>query len=250
MRAAPRFLAVCLLLLLGGCKTQLYASLSERDAMDMVAILLDHGIQASRTLAKDNTSTVEVDEGQVAAAVNLLRANRYPRADFESMGDVFQQKGMVSSPTAERARYMYGLTQELSRTLSDIDGVLTARVHVVLPQDDPLAGDGKPAAAAVFVRYDSHVAIVKLLPQIKMLVANSIEGLSYDKVSVVLLPVDVLQAVRPAHLATAAGGGVDLGWVLAILWPVGGGAVLLWRRYRPRAEPVVAVTPPKLRRVA
>lgn len=262
----PSLLLCCTLLLpLCACKAQLYTSLSERDAMSMVSILREHGMAADRVIAKDGTSTIEVDDSRIAEAVALLRANRYPRTDYESLGDVFQQKGMISSPTAERARYVYGLTQELSRTLSDIDGVLTARVHVVLPQDDPLDSTGKPAAAAVFIRYDSRNAMDRLLPQIKLLVANSIEGLSYDKVSVVLLPVTlpaVAADMAPATARAAASGGKTLpasggttlpasgGWILAVAWPLGFGGWLLWRRRARAAGGGTAVPAPRLRRVA
>jgi len=239
-----------MLLLLAGCKTQLYSSLSENDAMDMVSILLQHDIAADRVIAKDGTSTVQVDEGRVADAVALLRANRYPRTAYATMGDVFEQKGMVSSPTAERARFIYALSQELSRTLGGIDGVLTARVHIVLPQNEPLEGDNRPAAAAVFIRHDAQAPMVKLLPQIKMLVANSIEGMSYDKVSVVLLPVP-LPATPKLQAPPSAGLWPLAGWGMAAAWPLIGGAFLLWQRRARRSSPaVVEALPPNLRRVS
>ena len=246
MRAA----SVCLaLLLLAGCKAQLYSSLSERDAMEMVSILLQHGISASRVIAKDGTSTVEVDEGRIADAVSLLNANRYPRTAYATMGQVFEQKGMVSSPTAERARFIYALSEELSRTLGDIDGVLTARVHIVLPNNDPLDGDSRPAAAAVFVRYDAENSMAKLLPQIKTLVANSIEGLSYDKVSVVLLPVP--RPVVPKIPEPATGAWPLIGWAVAAAGALAGGGFLAWRRRLDRQEPSsVKALPPNLRRVS
>ncbi len=242
--------ALCLALpLLAGCKAQLYSALSESDAMDMVSILLQHDIAADRVVAKDGTSTVEVDDGHIADAVRLLQANRYPRTAYATMGDVFEQKGMVSSPTAERARFIYALSQELSRTLGGIDGVLTARVHIVLPDNAPLEGDSQPAAAAVFIRHDAETPIVKLLPQIKMLVANSIEGLSYDKVSVVLLPVP--RPAMPKLRAPAASLWSLLAWAMALGWPAAGGGILLWRRWSERrAAANIEVLPPNLRRVS
>ena len=242
VRAARRAAVVLsLALLLAGCKTQLYTALNQQDAMEMIAILLQHGIAADRVIAKDGTSTIEVDGGRIADAVTLLRENRYPRTDYESMGDVFKQQGMIASPTAERARYDYGLSQELSRTLSDIDGVLTARVHIVLPDNDPLDGDGKPSAAAVFIRYDQRIDVSKLLPQIKMMVADSVEGLAYDKVSVVVLPV-VLPPVAPLVPMTPTGG-PDWLWFLAVPPPLAGGAFAAWK-WRARLLPGRRKAPP------
>lgn len=84
---------------------------------------------------------------------------------------------------------IYALSQELSRTVSEIDGVLSARVHLVLPENDPLRQQLVPSSASVFIRHRASVAIGDLLPQVKLLVANGIAGLTYDKVSVVLVPV-------------------------------------------------------------
>lgn len=223
--------ACLLLLLLAGCKTDLYTRLDEREANEMVAILLHGGIDADRAVAKDGTSSVEVEKERVADAVDLLEARRHPRERFETMAQVFAPRGLIASPVEERARYIYALGQEIERTLSDIDGVISARVQVVLPQNDPLGQASAPAAAAVFIRYDSAVDVPALLPQIKTTTANSIQGLAYDHVSVVLLPVasrapDLLPAQRPAGsfpVAAAAS-------VAALLLAAAGGGGWLWRR--------------------
>ncbi len=120
-------------LALAGCKTDLYTKLNEREANEMVALLLGNGIDASRAVAKDGTSIVRVDEKRLAQAIELLRAGGYPRQTFTNMGEVFKTSGLIASPTEERARFVYALSEELSRTISDIDGVLSARIHVVLP---------------------------------------------------------------------------------------------------------------------
>ena len=106
------------------------------------------------------------------------------------MGQVFKKDGLVSSPTQERAQMIFALSQELSRTVSEIDGVLSARVHLVLPENDPLRQQLVPSSASVFIRHRSNAAVGNLVPQVKMLVANGVAGLSYDKVSVILVPVD------------------------------------------------------------
>jgi type III secretion protein J len=179
-----------ILLALAGCKTELYTGLDEREANEMIALLIKNGIDADRVRAKDGSSSLHVGGSRFAEAVDLLKANSYPRERFANMGEVFKTSGLIASPTEERARFIYALSQELARTINDIDGVITARIHVVLPKNDLLRQDATLSSASVFIRHDARVPLKQLLPQIKMLVANSIEGLAYEKVSVVFVPVD------------------------------------------------------------
>ena len=123
-----------------------------------------------------------------ADAVDVLRAQGLPHEHFDTIADVFKGNGLVVSPTEERARMIYALGEELSRTLSDIDGVLTARVHIVMPDNDPLSRDTAPSAASVFLATRLGADTTGLIPQVKMLVANAVAGLTYDKVSVVMRP--------------------------------------------------------------
>lgn len=220
MRARAVWPGKCLplvaLLLLGACKTEIYTSLPEQEANDIVSILLQNRIAAEKLQAKDGTDTVMVEQSQFAQAVALLKDQGFPRKKFESMGDVFQQSSLVASPMQERARFLWALSQELSGTVSEIDGVLTARVQVVLPDNDLLQRNPTPSSASVFIRYDAESQAASLVPQIKMLVANSVEGLSYDRVSVVLVPVArrpapaTVEAEMPDPLPVALGGGVLL----------------------------------------
>ena len=190
---------------LAGCQAELYSKLGEREANDMIALLHKNGIAAERSFAKDGTNQIKVEESQLAQAIELLKANGLPRRTFTNMGEVFKSSGLISSPTEERARFIYALSEELSRTISDIDGVLSARIHVVLPKNDLLRQDATPSSASVFIRHDARAPLKSLLPHVKMLVANSIEGLSYEKVSVVLVPVErpSIEAVAPRTVGAA-----------------------------------------------
>lgn len=194
MRATIRsVLPLLALLALTACKTQLDAGLTERQANEETALLLHHGIPASRAAdAKTGTITVWVEQSRFADAVALLRAHGLPKPHFASVADVFNGNGLIVSPTAEHARLLYALGQELAQTISDIDGVLAAHVQIVMSDSDPLQRDPPPAAASVFVKYLPGSDVSALVPQIKMLVAGGVAGLSYDKVSVVLVP-----AARP-----------------------------------------------------
>lgn len=196
-RLATSVLAVLLVVLLSACQEELYTGLNEREANEMLALLLQHGISASKAADKDSLVSLSVEKTQLPAAVDLLRTHGFPRETYDTVGQVFQKQGLVSSPTEDHIRLVYALSQELNDTLSRIDGVLSARVHVVMPETSPTGQSMGPSSAAVFIRYQSNFDLDQLVPQIKTLVANSIEDLSYDRVSVALFPVDTLVPRSP-----------------------------------------------------
>jgi type III secretion protein J len=180
-------LAGCLAL--AACKVDLYTNLDERQANEMVAALARSGIPAERSLAKNGRLSIAVDQQRFAEAIEVLRAIGLPRNSYANLGEVFKNDGLVSSPVEERARLIFALSQELSESVSSIDGVLSARVHLALPENDLMKRTLLPSSASVFIRYRADAPVPALVPQIKMLVTNGVEGLSYDKVAVVLVPV-------------------------------------------------------------
>ena len=189
-RISPPRLTACiaLVLALAGCKVELYSGLNETEANEIVAALADGRIAARKEHVDGADWQVQVDEDRVGQALDLLRAQGLPRQHYASMGDMFQKQGLVSTPAEERMRYVFAVSQELSRTLRSIDGVVEARVHVVIPQDDPLSDKVRPSSAAVFIKHRPDVDLRLLAPAVKDLVAHSIEGLAPDRVALTLFP--------------------------------------------------------------
>lgn len=203
LRRILPMLALLPLLLLAACKTELHRGLAENEANEIVAVLMRAGIPATRGADKVGTSlTVSVEESRFADAVDLLRQRGLPRRKHAAMTDIFKGDGLVASPTEERARYMYAISEGLAGTIAQIDGVLSARVHIVLPENDALRRDPTPSSAAVFIRHAPEAAVGDVVPQIKMLVANAVAGLSYDKVSVVV--VSAAATTAPAQTEASA----------------------------------------------
>jgi type III secretion protein J len=188
-------------LLLSGCGPEvLYSNLSEADANTMMGLLLMRNIQAVKIPQKENLFSISVPRQQFAAATDLLRWFGIPGEKFSGIGEVFKKTGIVSSPSEEKIRFMYALSQQISETLSHIDGVLVARVSLVLPKNDPYTETLTPSSASVFLKFRPGRVPPTLTPQIKTLVMKSVEGLNYDNVSVVIMQSENVDYYYPLHI--------------------------------------------------
>lgn len=236
------FVLIAVAALLAGCKEQtLYGDLTERQANEVVAALREGGIDAQK-LREEKAYAVQVGGDDFPAAVQLMRAQGLPRESYDTLGQVFKREGFVSTPLEERARLLYALSQELSNTVASIDGVVNARVHLVVPEKHPLDDKPQPAAASVFIKHRPDVDLAALTPKIRALILNSVEGLPADKVTVALFP--ALPAPVTAH--------APIQQPLSAWWPallamggaslIGAGWLVRSRRPRPTAtEPALVV---------
>jgi type III secretion protein J len=238
-------LLALLLGLLGGCSGQitLQTGLSDRDANEIVTLLRRNGIHATKTQVKTGV-TLAVAETELARATELMQAAGLPRRAHDQLGQIFKKDGMISTPMEERARYLHALSQELEFTLSQIDRVVVARVHVVLPERVAPGEPVQPSSASVFVKFRAPFDEDLLVPRIKRLVASSIPGLSSEdeqhKLSVVLVPAEAIastvewQTVGPLMLEAGSARLLRLwGWLALGALVLGAGAsagFVVWRR--------------------
>jgi type III secretion protein J len=179
--------------LLSGCgKVSLYSKLDEREANEMVSILAQAEINAEKRNLDGKTWSVFVPQSEFASANDSLRASGYPKEKFQSLCDIFKREGFISSSLEERARMICGLQQELARTVALIDGVVDARVHISVPERDPLSDKQRPASASVAIKHKAEARLEALASDIKVLVVNSVEGLPYENVTVKLFTAEPL----------------------------------------------------------
>jgi type III secretion protein J len=223
------YLALSFLLTACGSKIELLAEVSESEANDVLAVLLNAGIDASKKPGKEGMVSLDVNQSDVAKAIDVMRAEGLPRERFVKMGEVFRKEGMISSPLEERVRYIWALSQELSATVSQVDGVIKARVHVVLPERGSGGDPTLPSSAAVFIKHKAGYNLEDVQAQIKRLISNSIPGLSAEKVSVVLLPAmskaqaeEIENNVKLSQAAMAAARKSNVSMRPELLWTIVG----------------------------
>ncbi|HEY1059677.1 MAG TPA: type III secretion inner membrane ring lipoprotein SctJ [Limnobacter sp.] len=215
---------------LAACSKQvvLHTNLSESDANEIYTALLNQGIPANKVSGKEGFSvTVPLDSSRTALTV--LQKEGLPKRHKESLGEVFKKDNLISSPLEERARYLYGLSQEIEKTLMTIDGVVSARVHIVLPDKVQPNEASAHATAAVLIKYRSDSNFPVNVPKVRTLVYRSlpgVEGPEVQTVSVVALPNENLPDSSAAVVwyGPIAVTSDSESWFLGLLWGFG----LLW----------------------
>lgn len=186
-------------LILSGCsdRVELHRQLSEQEANEVVAELADKHIRAQKIPAKDGV-VVAVSTADIGRAVRTLEAAGLPKVARTTLGDTFRKEGVISTPLEERARYIYALSQELEATLSNIDGVIVARVHVVLPERIAPGEPVQPASASVFIKHDPRLDPDNIRARVRRMVASSIPGMTTavdnpQKLTVIFVPATTYQ---------------------------------------------------------
>jgi type III secretion protein J len=239
---------VSIVLFLCGCNhSDLYTGVTEHQANEMVALLQTAGIPAQKEPREAGVYALTTSQENFGSAIALLQANGLPRGSFDNVGQVFKKEGFVSSPTEERARLTYALSQELAGTLQNIDGVIVARVHLAVPEKDPLLDKPKPASASVFIKHRPGRDLGSQVGQMKALLVNGVEGLPYDNVTVALFPAEM---PSPTTVPARSGlngplrGVAGAAGIAGIAVASGVGLVLLvwgvWMWWRNRSKPVLS----------
>lgn len=181
-------IAAATALALTGCSRSVTSDVAERDATDIVVALSAYGIAASKKTDDGKRWSVSVQSDDWADAAQVISASGLPRQDNIGMAELMKKDSLVSSPGAERAKMMYALGNELSRSLLDIEGVVTARVHLVVPDRNPFRLAEQASSASVLIKHSTLLKPAELEPSIKNFISRSAEGLKPEAVSVTFVP--------------------------------------------------------------
>lgn len=160
----------------------LYGKLDDAEAAKVMAALDDAKIpyQTGR-----GGSSILVPSDKVYQMRAQLAAKGIPRG--EGVGfEIFDKPNFGISDFVQRANYLRAIQGELSRTISQIDMVESSRVMIVMPENRLLVDTQKKPTASVFVRTRGNGQLPSsAINSIRFLVANAVEGLQANSVSVV-----------------------------------------------------------------
>ncbi|MGC4116478.1 MAG: secretion protein [Myxococcales bacterium] len=241
------------MLALGGCKQTLQHGLDEAQANEIETLLHGAGIEARKVKegGRDARYAIEVSEESVSAALKLLNDYGLPREKAPGFGEVFGKGSMIPTAVEENALFLHALSGEIARTLGALEGVISARVHVVAAPANQASALRKPiqprASVLLKVRNGSLENLENRKGELQALVAGSVEGLDASSVSVMLseLPVppskvgSAEEPVEPSRLPLLLAAGI-----VAVLSGLLAFAFLTVRRLQREAAAATPVAEP------
>lgn len=129
--------------------------------------------------------SIYVPRGEVHQMRMKLATQGIPKG--EGMGyELLDKNTLGMSDFMQHANYNRAVQGELARTISKFSGIESARVMIVSPENRLLIDPGRHATASVFLTMrGTGRPKVEAVSAIQMLVANSVEGLNVNHVSVV-----------------------------------------------------------------
>ena len=158
----------------------LYSDLSHKEAAEVVTYLRDNDIDYK---VKDNGSTVLVPSSKIYESRMALAKDSLPRGEVGF--ELFDKVKFGMSNLAQKVNYRRALQGELSKTITQLDGVEWAKVQIVIPEPSLFIEDEKPSTASVVLKMRKRNALnAAKIAGITHLVSTSVEGLDPENITI------------------------------------------------------------------
>lgn len=163
--------------------TVLFSNVSDKEASEIVNALNSAGIPYQL----DNRSgAITVPAKQVHAARLKLAEQGLPKSSGFGLEIMEGGSSFSTSQFMENARYQHALETELARTISSLQPVQAARVHLAVPKSTVFLGKKQAPGASVLLQlYGGRSVTDAQVSAIVHLVASSIPDLEAGQVTVV-----------------------------------------------------------------
>jgi flagellar M-ring protein FliF len=160
----------------------IYTNLSVTSANSIEATLANAGFKVS--LSEDGSS-VMVPRSDAARARMVLAETGMP-IDGDPGWELFDEKsGLAMNSFLQKINRMRAMEGELARSIQTLDGISTARVHLVLPDREPFSRQAPAPRASIIVRPDPGRAVTrKQAVAVRTLVASAVAELDLARVTV------------------------------------------------------------------
>lgn len=228
--------------LAAACNVDIYHDLSERRASESLLALRAAGIHAEKRIEQRGSGgrpgafALSVPRSDETRALALLADRGLPRPPEASVAG---SSKLLFLPSSQRAEAAVAQSAAVAETLERMPEVSEARVHLALPEPEPLSSQGSlRPSAAVYLKLRAPLSVSS--GEIAQLVAHAVPGLDAQDVSVLStqaaasLPVSALALTQLGPFRVAPESRSALLFLLGALCLLGvacaGLGVLAWPR--------------------
>jgi flagellar M-ring protein FliF len=160
----------------------LYGHMEDGEAAKVIAAL-DEAKIPYKTSA--GNGSIYVPSDKVHTVRMQLAGKGVGRGDMVGY-EIFDKPNFGLSDFVQRANYLRAIQGELARTISQLNEIAMARVMIVMPENRLLVDNQKHPTASVFVKVKGNSQLdAQGINSIRFLVANAVEGLQANHVTVV-----------------------------------------------------------------
>ena len=161
----------------------LYSGLDEQDAASVVSALetarVDYQLGAGGTM-------IQVDAGEISRTRLMLAEQGLPKGGAVGLAELFAEPKFGRTKFDQKVLYLRGLQGELERTITNLDAVGRARVHVTMPERAVFEDEKIPPTASVTLNLLSGRRLSDAnVMAIQHMIAAAVEGLETEQVTVV-----------------------------------------------------------------
>ena len=161
--------------------TTLYAELSDTELSQIADAL-----KQSKIKYKISAGNIMVPANDMEKARMQLASQGLPNTKPKGFDILNEDQSFGTSQFIQSARYQHALEQELTRSVSALRNVRSARVHLALPKESVFVRNRKKASASVIVNlYSGHRMSDEQISAITYMVASSVPNLQVEEVTVV-----------------------------------------------------------------
>jgi flagellar M-ring protein FliF len=188
--------AAAIFMNLGQPKALLYSNLDLKEAGSITAALDQAGVKYE---VKGDGSTILVPRDQVASTRLMLSSKGLPTAGSVGYEIFDQANALGQTDFVQQLNRQRALEGELARTIRGLDGITSARVHLVLPKRQIFEEEAEQPSASVNISVGGREPGPDQVRAIQNLVAGAVPNMKPDRVTVV-----------DQHAKTLSGGDVGM----------------------------------------
>ncbi|MEX0614908.1 MAG: flagellar basal-body MS-ring/collar protein FliF, partial [Methylophaga sp.] len=178
----------------------LFSGMQPQESAEVVETLNQMGVSYK---LEQSSGAIMVPAADLQSLRLKLAAEGLPRSTAQGMEMLNQEQGFGTSQFIEQARYQRAMEQELARSVSELQNVRSARVHLAIPKQSVFVRERRPPTASVVVNLYAGRSLERgHIAAVTHMVASSVPNMNSSDVTVVDQRGNLLsQPERDANIA-------------------------------------------------